>query len=92
MRDSLGLLDEHFETAIDVVRSLEGVEVAMTVKECPDGKFKVSFRSTELDVAKIAASLGGGGHARAAGCSLSTETAEEAAAIAVDAVKKELGR
>ena len=90
IRDSLGLLDEHFETAIDVVRSLEGVEIAMAVKECPDGKFKVSFRSTELDVAKVAATLGGGGHARAAGCSLSTKTAEDAAAIAAEAIKKEL--
>ena len=92
IRDEMGLLDEHFETAIDVVRSLEGVEIAMTVKESPDGKFKVSLRSTGLDVAKIAATLGGGGHARAAGCSLSTETAEEAARIAVDAVKAEMCR
>lgn len=90
IRDELGLLDEHFETAIDVVRSLEGVEIAMTVKESPDGKFKVSLRSTGLDVAKIAATLGGGGHARAAGCSLSVKTAEEAARISVDAVKAEM--
>lgn len=91
IREELGLLDEHFETAIDVVRSLEGVEVAMAIKESPDGKFKVSLRSTGLDVAKIAATLGGGGHARAAGCSLSTQTAEEAAAVAAEAVKKGLG-
>ena len=90
IRDELGLLDEHFETAIDVVRSLEGVEIAITVKESPDGKFKVSLRSTGLDVAKIAATLGGGGHARAAGCSLSVKTAEEAARIAVDAVRAEM--
>ena len=91
IRDELGLLDEHFETAIDVVRSLEGVEIALAIKESPDGKFKVSLRSTGLDVAKIAATLGGGGHARAAGCSLSTETAEEAATITVRALQKEMG-
>lgn len=91
IRDELGLLDEHFETAIDVVRSLEGVEIAMTVKESPDGKFKVSFRSTGLDVARLAATLGGGGHVRAAGCSLSTRSAEEAAGIAVEAVRRALG-
>ena len=90
IRDELGLLDEHFETAIDVVRSMEGVEIAMAIKESPDGKFKVSLRSTNLDVAKVAATLGGGGHVRAAGCSLSVRTAEEAAAIAVEAVQKEL--
>ena len=87
IRAELGLLDEHFETAIDVVRSLEGVEVAIAVKQSPDGSFKVSLRSTGLDVAKVAEKLGGGGHARAAGCSLSTASAEDAARIAVDAVK-----
>lgn len=91
IRNELGLLDEHFETAIDVVRSLEGVEIAMTVKESPDGKFKVSFRSTGLDVAKIAAALGGGGHARAAGCSLSAPSADAAAEIALKAVARALG-
>ena len=91
IRDELGLLDEHFETAIDVVRSLEGVEIALAIKESPDGKFKVSLRSTGLDVAKVAATLGGGGHARAAGCSLSTDTAEEAAAITVKAVLDAMG-
>ena len=91
IRNELGLLDEHFETAIDVVRSLEGVEIAMAVKESPDGKFKVSLRSTGLDVARVAATLGGGGHARAAGCSLSAPTAEDAAAVAVKAVERALG-
>ena len=90
IRDGLGLLDEHFETAIDVVRSLEGVEIAMTVKESPDGKYKVSFRSTGLDVAKVAATLGGGGHVRASGCSLSAPSADDAAAVAVKAVEAAL--
>ena len=90
IRDGLGLLDEHFETAIDVVRSLEGVEIAMTVKESPDGKYKVSFRSTGLDVAKVAATLGGGGHVRASGCSLSAHSADDAAAVAVKAVETAL--
>ena len=86
LRDSMGLLDEHFETAIDIVRSLRGVEVAIAVKESPDGRFKASFRSLGLDVAAIAASLGGGGHMRAAGCSLSAPTAEAAAVAAVEMV------
>ena len=91
IRDELGLLDEHFETAIDVVRSLEGVEIAMTVKESPDGKFKVSLRSTGLDVARVAATLGGGGHVRAAGWSLSAPSAADAAEVAVKAVLRAQG-
>ncbi len=91
LRNSLGLLDEDFETAIDVVRSLEGVEVAIAVKESPDGKFKVSLRSTGLDVAAIAASLGGGGHVRAAGCSLYAPTGDAAAAAVVGMIAEAIG-
>ena len=85
-RESLGLLDEHFETAIDVVRSLEGVEIAIAVKESPDGRFKASLRSTGADVSAIAASLGGGGHVRAAGCSLKADDVEKAAKTVIDRV------
>ena len=78
-------LTGEFLTLFRVIRSLP------PVKESPDGKYKVSLRSTGLDVAKVAATLGGGGHARAAGCSLSTDTAEEAAAITVKAVLDAMG-
>lgn len=91
IRDSLGLLDEHFETAIDIVRALKGIEVAIAIKESPDGRYKASFRSIGLDVAAIAASLGGGGHVRAAGCSLSAPSAEAAAAAVVGMVADALG-
>ncbi len=90
VRDALGLRDEHFETAIDIVRQLEGVEVAIAVKESPDGRFKVSLRSLTLDVAEIAAALGGGGHVRAAGCSLAAKDAEEAARLVVERVSEAL--
>ena len=83
-REALGLLDEHFETAIDILRSLEGVEIAVAVRETPDGRFKASLRSTGIDVAAIAASFGGGGHLRAAGCTLDAKDAEAAAEIIVD--------
>ena len=86
IREGLGLLDEHFETAIDVVRSLEGVEVAIAVKESADGRFKASLRSSGPDVAAMAAMLGGGGHVRAAGCSLTAESAEAATRAVVDCV------
>lgn len=85
-REALGLLDEHFETAIDVVRSLEGVEVAVAVRETAEGRFKASLRSSGIDVAAIAASLGGGGHVRAAGCSLDAESAEAARQAVVKSV------
>lgn len=51
-------------------RNIEGVEVAVLMRETEDG-VKVSFRSKNyVDVSVIAKQLGGGGHVRAAGCSL----------------------
>ncbi|MBR1858068.1 MAG: bifunctional oligoribonuclease/PAP phosphatase NrnA, partial [Selenomonadaceae bacterium] len=46
---------------------------------------RVSMRSKTVDVSKIARSLGGGGHLRAAGCSIKTSF-EEAKRIIVDAI------
>jgi nanoRNase/pAp phosphatase (c-di-AMP/oligoRNAs hydrolase) len=59
---------EFFETAIEIVRSVRGVEIAFIVKETDDGKYKVSLRSTHRDVASVAKLLSGGGHRLAAGC------------------------
>lgn len=66
----LGLEDEHFETAIDIVRSLRGARVSFFAREIERNKYKLSLRSIELDVAKIASRFGGGGHTRAAGCTV----------------------
>ena len=52
-------------------RKIEGVSVGVTLRERTDGTFKVSLRTyAPLDAAKICGNLGGGGHARAAGCEL----------------------
>ena len=54
---------------IDTMRLIDGVEVAVLLKE-RTGHVKISMRSNSfLDVAAIAASMGGGGHIRAAGAS-----------------------
>ena len=89
-RANLGLSSEHFETAIDVVRSLLHSEVAVFVRENDDGSVKASMRSTGLNVAEIAAEFGGGGHIRAAGCTLAVKSASEGAAILIDRIKKSL--
>jgi Exopolyphosphatase-related proteins len=48
------------------------------------------MRSKGVDVAKIANSLGGGGHVRAAGCTLYT-TLDEAEKILVAAIGEAIG-
>jgi phosphoesterase RecJ-like protein len=54
---------------INYGRSIRGVEVSTQLRERPDGQWKVSFRSKDrVDVSKLAAEAGGGGHQNAAAC------------------------
>ncbi|MBQ9070702.1 MAG: DHH family phosphoesterase [Clostridia bacterium] len=78
-REALDVLMEHFETAIDVVRSVEFIDIAFVIKETDKGEYKASLRSAERDVAKICAHFGGGGHVRAAGCTIFARSIDEAA-------------
>ena len=49
-------------------RSIKGVEAGALLTELEEGRIKVSLRSDRIvDVAKVAASFGGGGHMRASG-------------------------
>ena len=84
---TLGLKAEHFESSIDVVRSLHGAQIAFIIKETEPNKYKVSLRSTGEDVASVAARLGGGGHTRAAGCSVDAPDIEKAKDIILYEVK-----
>jgi phosphoesterase RecJ-like protein len=58
------------EDLINLPRSVEGVEVALVFIEQPGNSTKVSFRSKELDVSKLAEQFGGGGHKLASGARL----------------------
>jgi len=63
--------EDNSEGLIDYAKSLKGVEVAILFKELDSGEIKVSFRSKSfVDVNQLAAHFGGGGHERAAGCSI----------------------
>lgn len=67
------------ENFINYARAVKGCKVALFFKEAEEkGIIKVSFRGKKgIDVNKIAAKFGGGGHARAAGCTIKA-TAREA--------------
>ncbi|MCD1257773.1 bifunctional oligoribonuclease/PAP phosphatase NrnA [Paenibacillus athensensis] len=83
-----GASGEDLDGLVNYARNVEGVEVGMLFKEKAPGVIKISLRSAGLvDVAQLALSLGGGGHVRAAGCTLSG-TLEEAAAKMVEEVGK----
>lgn len=95
MLDNTGAGDEHTEGLVNYARSIRGVEVGLFFREISDGKFKVSFRSKgTVDVNRLAALFGGGGHQRAAGCVMQGELNEimekvvTAAVLAVEGVKQ----
>lgn len=63
---------EDLDGIIDELRVTKGVEVAILMHEQDEQKFKVSMRSNgNVDVSKIAMFFGGGGHVKAAGCTMS---------------------
>jgi phosphoesterase RecJ-like protein len=66
-----GVTASDLEGLIDYPRSLPGVQVAALVVEIAPRTCKVSLRSRQaIDVSDLAAEFGGGGHARAAGCTI----------------------
>jgi bifunctional oligoribonuclease and PAP phosphatase NrnA len=81
--NELGVGEEYAEGIIDYLRSVDGAEMAATIREPPeppDAQRRVSLRasSDELDVSAIARQRGGGGHRQAAGFS-SPESIDEIA-------------
>ncbi|MBQ7761849.1 MAG: DHH family phosphoesterase [Clostridia bacterium] len=86
-----GINDEDISDAVNHVRGIEGVLVAITIKQSFDDerKFFISSRSNvEIDVSSVCASIGGGGHKRAAGASIFCESPEEALELVVDLFSK----
>lgn len=59
------------EGIVDQMRITEGVECAIFLQEIQACVYKVSMRSNnKVDVSKVAVFFGGGGHVRAAGCTI----------------------
>jgi bifunctional oligoribonuclease and PAP phosphatase NrnA len=69
-RVQAGLSLDAAESVIDEIRRTDEAEVAVVLKEDDAGVWQVSMRSKQyVDVGKVCISMGGGGHARAAGFS-----------------------
>lgn len=87
-----GVANAELEDLTSLPRSIEGVEVGLTLRQQPDGSFKISVRtSRNVDACSIARRLGGGGHNRAAGCEISGNLDNAKRAI-LQEVQKELAR
>ena len=71
-----GAFSEETVGIVEELRSIDGVEVSAFLKE-DLGKVKVTMRAkTHADVSQIAESFGGGGHTKAAGCTISGDIIE----------------
>lgn len=56
---------------VNQLKIIKGVECAVFMYETDNLEYKVSMRSTDrVDVAKVASYFGGGGHKKAAGCTM----------------------
>ena len=84
------------ESEVDAIaaipRQIEGVLVGVTMRERTDGTFKISMRSHEgIDVSAICAMMDGGGHPRAAGCTVSGDV-EKARETVISCIREYLDK
>lgn len=93
LKVEMGVGDEHLETLVDMARGIEGVEVAVSVRQPnEENVFRCSTRANgSVDVSAVCAAFGGGGHVRAAGCTLDGfASMDDAVSAVVAEIEKQL--
>ncbi len=71
MMDFYGVTTHDFDGIVNQLRNIKGVHCAIFMYQTATLEYKISMRSDEkVDVAKVATYFGGGGHMRAAGCTM----------------------
>jgi phosphoesterase RecJ-like protein len=90
MLSKTGTMTEDTENFVDHPRKIKGIKVAIFFREDGEDSCKVSLRSKgDINVQRIAAKFGGGGHAPAAGCGINAPLQEVKDKI-LDAVREAL--
>lgn len=80
------------EGFVDLLASTKAADVTVLFKESEPGRVRVSVRTSErADAVTITSAFGGGGHARAAGCTVEASL-EEARERVLDECERELDR
>lgn len=83
------LAGEDLDALIDIARSVAGVEIAFSIREEAKNHFRISARSNSTaDVSALCAHFGGGGHVKAAGCTISANTIERARELLIERAEK----
>ncbi len=83
MKEENGISDADIGDIVNSVRSVEGVLVAISLKQQKDEtKYALSSRANaDIDVSRVCVEFGGGGHVRAAGATVVASTPDEAVEI-----------
>lgn len=71
MMEFYGVNPKDLDGIVNQLRNIKGIDCAIFMYETDLMEYKVSMRSNEcVDVSKVASFFGGGGHMRAAGCTM----------------------
>ena len=94
LKQKLELEDEHLETLVDVARAVDGVKIAISVRQSTSYRsFRISLRSScSFDVSSVARHFGGGGHVKAAACTIEADSIEFATRLVVDEISRRWGK
>ncbi len=86
-----GATSDDEDDIASLIRSVEGVVAAVTIREQPDRTSKISVRTVEekggLSASEVCAVFGGGGHIRAGGCSIEAPV-QVASKMMLEAIRK----
>lgn len=75
--NELGVTSEQTDAVVNYARDIEGVRIGIMMREDAINKTKASFRANDdTDVSEIAVKFGGGGHKKAAGCTINKSLSE----------------
>ena len=89
--DRLDATKDELDNLSALPRQIEGVCCSILLSQVGPGRFKGSVRTdAPVDASRLCARFGGGGHARAAGCTLEGE-GEDCLSRLVKAAQEELG-
>ena len=88
--DGFNLDTKDIDGVVELPRRIRGTEIAIAIKELED-KIRISLRSNgDADVSEVALEFNGGGHIKAAGCSIEGVSVTEAEQMIVSACEKVL--
>lgn len=83
---------KELDAIVNYLKGVEGIQIACFLYEKTETDVKASFRAgEEQDVCVLAQKFGGGGHVKAAGCTI-TAPLEQAKEMILDAIAVQIGQ